>query len=130
MTGCRILLIFTLLLGLAAPLSAAPLIVQVSPLASISSIAAVLAGAVIDSIPGANIYLLEVPVVPSTATASLLGIQWMELNQGIALAASPIPVVLTVPPSTIPDWYKSQPPLLLMHAGDALPYSRGRGIVV
>ena len=87
MTGRRILLVLVLLFGLTAQAGAAsyPVIVQISPLSSITSIAAALGGSVVDTIPGANTYLLNVPLVPSATVASLLGIQWMELNQGVTL---------------------------------------------
>lgn len=135
MTGRRIffgiLLTAILLFGGAPNADAAvPLIVQVGPLSNIVSIVASLGGALVDRIPGTNIYLLNVPVVPSSLTSSLLGIQWAELNRGVSLPAVSMPVTLNVPASVPADWYKNQPSMLLIRSGQALNYSRGRGVVV
>ena len=74
-------LFFTLILlfGLSFQADAAsyPLIVQIPPTVSIDTLAATLGGTVVDSIPGANTYLLNLPVVPLPANATVLGIQWM-----------------------------------------------------
>jgi subtilisin family serine protease len=127
----RILIVAVLLLGTTGQASAAvPVIVQLGPLSSVTSIVSTLGGTVLDSIPGTNIYLLNLPFLPSSLTASLLGIQWLEVNQGVALPALPMPVPLKVP-STVPaDWYKYQPSMLLIHSRDALAYSKGRGVMV
>jgi len=132
MTGRRILLVLVLLFGLTAQAGAAsyPVIVQISPLSSITSIAAALGGSVVDTIPGANTYLLNVPLVPSATVASLLGIQWMELNQGVTLPGFVQLGVLPLPRNAPADWYKSQPSMLLIRSGSALPYSTGRAVVV
>lgn len=124
--------LLVLIFGLAAQASAAsyPLIIQITPLSSITTIVSALGGTVVDSIPGANTYLLNVPVVPSSTIASLLGIQVMELNTGITLPGFEQVGVLAVPPETPPDWYKAQPSMLLIRSANALTYSRGRGVVV
>jgi len=132
MTGRRIFLIFALILGITLQAGAAsnPLIVQILPGLNINAIAGALGGNVVDSIPGSNTYLLNVPIVPSGFLASLLGIVGMELNQGMAQPPVPVPLIFSVPPNTAPDWYKSQPGMTIIRAGDALAYSRGRGIVI
>ncbi len=130
MTGRRVFFLFALVFALAIRAGAAPLIVQVSPSANINLVVTILGGTVVDNIPGTNVYLLDVPVVPSSFTASLLGIQWMELNTGVTLPSVPLPLVLTVPGNTASDWYKYQPPMVLIHSGDALQYSTGRRIVI
>ena len=130
MTGRRIILVLALILGLTAQASAAPLIVQLGPLSSITSIVAALGGTLIDTIPGANIILVDVPLLPSPLLSSLLGILWTEPNQGVATPAVPVPLVMSVPGKTAPDWYRSQPPMLLIRSEEALGYSRGRGVVV
>jgi subtilisin family serine protease len=130
MTGRRIVLVLALLFTFTAHASAAPLIVQLSPLTNIFSVVAALGGNLVDSIPGTNIFLLNVPLVPSSLTASLLGIQWMETNQGVTLPSLPVPLLLNVSGNTAPDWYKSQPSLLLIHAKESLAYSKGRGVVI
>jgi hypothetical protein len=110
--------------------AAVPVVVQIGPLSSITSIVASLGGTLIDSIPGTNIYLLNLPFVPSSLVTSLLGIQWLEVNQGLTLPAVPLPAHLSVPPNMPPDWYKYQPSMLLIHSRQALAYSTGRGVVV
>jgi hypothetical protein len=143
-TSCRLLfLVVVFLLGLSSQASAVswPLIVQISPSASISSIAATLHGTVVDCIPdcssaGGNPYLLNVPVIPTQATASTLGIQWYELNQNITLPRFFLRpdasgrYVFSVPAGAAADWYKAQPALQLINAAKALPVSTGRGVVV
>ncbi len=108
----------------------APLIIQIAPTASIASIVTQLGGSLVDSIPGSGIYLVNVPVVPASTVASLLGIQWMELNTNINLPNFALPGLIRVPGSVAADWYKNQPSYMKMRAGDALSYSRGRGVVV
>jgi hypothetical protein len=135
MTGRRIFLgIFlsvVLLFGATPSADAAvPLIVQLGPLSSITSVVASLGGTLVDNIPGTNIYLLNVPIVPSQLLTSLLGIQWTEVNQGVGLPAAPLPVTFGVPSNLPADWYKYQPSMLLIHSGQALTYSKGRGVVV
>ncbi|PYS28757.1 MAG: hypothetical protein DMG11_11565 [Acidobacteria bacterium] len=132
MTARHFLLTVILLLAfsvqaLANPL---PLIVQVSPTARITNIAAALGATLVDTVPGANIHLLNVPVVPSSLTASSLGIEWMELNTGVTLPGFIQVGILTVPGTTVSDWYKYQPSMQLIRAGAALPYSAGRAVVV
>ena len=132
MAGRRLFLILILILGLSAQLSAAsyPLIIQTSPLASITFIVGALGGTLVDRIPGTNTYLINVPLVPSPLIASWLGIQWMDLNIGVTQPGFFQVGVVTVPPNTPPDWYKAQPSMLRIRAGDALAYSTGRGVVV
>jgi subtilisin family serine protease len=133
MTGRRIFFILIVLFfSLATQASAAsyPLIVQLGPLSSITTVVSTLGGTLVDSIPGANTYLLNVPLVPSSTVASLLGIQVMELNTGVTLPSFVQVGVLALPPGVPADWYKSQPSMLLIRSGNALQYSRGRGVVV
>ena len=121
-----------LLFGLSSQADAAsyPLIVEIPRTVSIHTLAATLGGTVVDSIPGANTYLLNLPVVPLPARATVLGIQWMELNTGVRLPPFSRPGVLKVPGTAAPDWYKQQPAMQLINAGKALPFSTGRGVVV
>src|SRR5215471_16631024 len=133
MTRYRFLfLVLVLVCGLSVQANAAsyPLIVQIPPTASIDTIVAALGGTVFDSIPGANTYLLVVPVVPFPATASQLGIQWMELNKTVSLPRFALRSILSVPGTARADWYKPQPAMQLINAGQALQLSTGRGIVV
>src|SRR2546423_13028840 len=87
MTGRRLILILILVLGLSLSTQAAtislPVIIQISPTANITSITSALGATLLDSIPGANTYLLSVPVAPIQFVQALLGIQWLELNSGV-----------------------------------------------
>ena len=114
-----------------------PVIVQISPGANITSIASTLGVTVIDSIPGTNIYLLNVPIGPlfNPATvqslgATLPGIDWSELNTGVLLPSFAVYGIVAVPPTQAADWYKNQPAWQLIEAQQALRYSTGRRIVI
>src|SRR3989442_7093489 len=133
MRSCRVLfLLFIFLLGLTLPAAAAsyPLIVQTQPTVSIDTLAATLGGTVVDSIPQANTYLLVVPVLPLPSRASLLGIQWMELNKNVRLPLFLQRNLLRLQGTAAADWYKLQPAMHLMNSGKAAPFSTGRGVVV
>ena len=133
MAGRRFFLILCIsIFGLSAQAVAAsfPLIVQIPPAASITPIAITLGGTVVDNIPGADTYLVNVPFLPSPGTVSLLGIQWMELNKSVTLPRFGIRGVVQVPASTAADWYKNQPSMQLIKAGSARSYSTGSGVVV
>jgi len=133
MTGRRLLLFLVLvfaLFNLHAAAASYPLIVQISPTASINSVASYLGGTVVDSIPGSNEYLLQVSVVPALQPSSLLGIEWMELNTGVTLPPLPHLGYLQASANAGADWYQAQPALVLINAGKALAYSTGRGVVV
>jgi len=135
-TGRRLLLIICLIFALSMQgsaqlsLTSVPLIVQISPLASITNIASALGATVVDSIPGAYTYLLNVPLVPPTFTASLFGIQWVEVNTGVSIPNVAILSQVTIPGTVAPDWYKNQPAWQIIESQRALQYSTGRGIVV
>src|SRR5438552_3484087 len=88
MTGRRLILTLVLLFALSGQLSAAstPLIVQLTPTASVSGVLSFLGGSIVDSIPDANLYLINASQVPTTTSLfSLLGIQWIEVNIGVSL---------------------------------------------
>ncbi len=108
-----------------------PLIVQISPTANINLIAMALNATVVDRIPGASTYLLNVP--PNallTATAGFLGIQWAELNTSVSLPPYAVLGVVSIPGTTVSNWYQYQPAWQLIEAQGALAYSNGSGIVV
>ena len=130
MTGRRILLTLVLIMGLSAQASALPLIVELGPLSSITSVVTALGGSLVDQIPGTKIYLLNVPVVPLPWIASLLGIQWMETNNGVTMPGIVPPQALSFPPSLAADWYKNQPSMIVIRSGSAWTYSTGSGVVV
>ena len=122
-----LLLIFTMAAHAAA---AVPVIVQLSGVSSIASVADSLGATVLDGIPDANIYLLNVPVSIPPFLASLLGIQWQEANTGVTLPNMGQLGVFQTISGTAPDWYKDQPTWQILHSQDALVYSRGAGVVI
>jgi len=123
-------LILLLAFSVSAPANPLPLIVQISPTANITNVAAMLGATLVDTIPRANIHLLNVPAVPSSPMAYSLGIEWMELNTGVTMPGFVQVGILTVPGTTVSDWYKYQPSMQLVRAGAALPYSTGQAVVV
>ena len=132
MTGRRFFLLFVLVFGLSVQASppSYPLIVQIPPTFDITNIVTALGGKIIDTVPGAGTYLLRVTTVPPSWMVSLLGIQWIELNEGATLPGFGEVGILPLPPNAAADWYKEQPSLMMIRLGDALPYSTGRGVVV
>jgi subtilisin family serine protease len=130
MTGRRLLLALILMFVLTAHAGAAPLIVQISGLNNISSVAASLGATVLDGIPDSNIYLLNVPAPIPPFLAALLGIQWQETNSGVTLPNIGQLGVFQVISGTSPDWYKYQPTWQIMHSQEALAYSRGAGVII
>src|SRR5437660_8860792 len=133
MRSCRVLFIALIfLLGLSSQAGAASyaLIVQTQPTVNIDAVAAALGGTLADSIPGANTHLLVVPSLPLPARASLLGIQWMELNKTVTLSRFGQRKLLSAHGTAPADWYKLQPAMQLISAGSAAPFSSGRGVVV
>jgi subtilisin family serine protease len=130
-TGRRFILILALVLVMTAQASAAtPLVIQISPLANITNILAALGGTVVDTIPGTGLFLLNVPLVPSNTLASLLGIQWMEVNQGVTLPGFLPFGTVSIPASLGADWYQHQPAMLVIRSRNAQDYSKGRGVVI
>ena len=120
-----------------AQTTGANVIVHLTPLGTINQVLRTLTGGtVLDSIPGADIYLINVPNISLVqnllGTSSLLlqtlGIDWLELNKGVV---EPGHVRLGIlQKSGAADWYKNQPSFVLIRAGQASPYSTGRGVVV
>jgi len=108
-----------------------PVIVRVSSTANILNIASLLGGTVLDSLDGADTYLLNLPSLPSlTPLLQLLGVQWIEQNKLMALPAFAGIGTLSVPGAAPSDWYKYQPSMMLIQANAAHQYSTGRGVVV
>jgi len=112
-----------------------PVIAQISPSANFTAIASALGAAVIDNIPGTNIYLLNIPVVPFLTapvlqTLGVPGIDWVEWNIGVTLPSFAVNGIVAVPPTTAADWYKNQPAWRRIEAQEAQMYSRGSGIVI
>ncbi len=133
MTGRHLILCLVLILGLAVQGSAAtvPVIIQLSPNASLGNVLSIIGGTLVDSIPEARLYLINVPQLPVvTPVLNLLGLQWIETNKGLALPGSAQLGVLRTATATTADFYKNQPAMQLTRSQQALAYATGRGIVV
>ena len=103
------------------------MVIQYPPNANVAAIAEHAGGAVVDCMPEANQCLLS---VPATAHLSDSEVNWKEWNQGTALPSSPHSGFLHVASTEAADWYKTQPPLVLINLGNAMTFSTGRGVVV
>lgn len=132
MTGRRFVLALVLIFGLNTSLraEAVPVIVKLAPLAKITKLLSTVGGTLIDSLPGTNIHLLNLPALIPNLTARLLGIEWLELNTSLALPRFALPGLISVPGGTPSTWYKTQPSWQLINASDALAYSTGSGVIV
>src|ERR1051325_5931683 len=132
-TARRLLLIVSLILALSLQASAQagtaslPVIIQISPTSSVDLIALSLGASVVDSIPGANTYLLNVPTsVFNTLPPALtgyLGIQWMELNTGVSLPNYAVLGLVSIPGRVASNWYTKQPPWQLIEAPAVASYT-------
>src|SRR6478752_7745412 len=89
MTGRLLRLILIVVLLFAANADAAtsvPVIVKLLPGANLYLISSLLGAVPVDSIPGANTYLLRLPSVPLlNTTLKLLGVDWIQANRGLGL---------------------------------------------
>jgi subtilisin family serine protease len=147
MTGRRkifakFLLALTLLLTIsfseAQTASSIPLIVKLAPGAPLLRVLDWLSGSLVDSIPGSDMYLVNVPKLPLvqpvlgllTNTLQLVGIDWFEVNDGVTEPSHGQWGVIKVAGTTPADWYKNQPSFQLIRAGQAQSYSTGRGVIV
>jgi len=146
MTGRRLLCSFLVTAILlvtfpAAEASAAgsiPVIVKLTSSSGLLRVLNLLDGAVVDQIPGSNVFLVNVPSVLSvqsllTLPAGLLqflGIDWLEINTGAALPKVGQVGIITVGINNTADWYKNQPAMQLIRSNEAKAYSTGRSVVV
>jgi len=139
---CKALIACTLLLSIsvthvqaAAPI---PLIVKILPGAALGRVLGWLGGTLVDSIPGSNVILVNVPNLPLVSpllgllgnTLSLVGIEWFEVNNGVTEPTHSRSGVIQVNGTTAVDWYKNQPAFQLVRSGQARVYATGRGMVV
>jgi len=115
-----------------------PVIVKLTSSSGLLRVLNLLDGAVVDQIPGGNVFLVNVPSVLSvqsllTLPAGLLqflGIDWLEINTGAALPKVGQVGVITVGINNTVDWYKNQPAMQLIRSNEAKAYSTGRSVVV
>jgi subtilisin family serine protease len=134
MTGrlLRLILIATLLFAANADAATAvPVVVKLLPGVNLSLVTSLLHGTVVDSIPGANTYLLRLPSLPIlTPLLKLLGVEWIEANHGLGLPSVAHARLLGVPGGTNPLWYRNQPAMALIRSEAAHQYSDGHNILI
>jgi hypothetical protein len=132
MTGrlIRFVLILSLLAALNVNASTSvPVIVKLAPGVNISRITSLLGATVLDSIPGADTYLLRLPSLPIlTPTLQLLGVQWIETNRGLDLPSVVHAGLLSKTADTDPDWYGNQPAFQVIRSEAAHKYSDGHNV--
>jgi subtilisin family serine protease len=134
MTGrlLRLILIVTLLFAVEADASVQiPVVVKLLPGVNISLITSVLGATVVDSIPGANTYLLRLPSLPILSPVlRLLGVSWIESNRGLSLPDVAHARLVSAEGVANPRWYSSQPALQRIRSEAAHQYSDGHNIVI
>jgi subtilisin family serine protease len=124
---------FSVLSTNAAAATSNPIIIQTGPLGNILNIVSVLGGGtLLDSVPGTNIYLVNLPNLPvvTPLVQNLLGVVFMEPDRRVAAPAHGQMGILTIPAQIRTDWYKVQPELVRIQAPNAQAYSQGTGVVV
>jgi subtilisin family serine protease len=115
-----------------------PVIVKLTSTSSLQRILDMIDGAVVDEIPGSNVFLVNVPNIISiqsllslpSSFLQFLGIDWLEINTGVALPKVEQLGVITVGINNTADWYKNQPAMELIRSNEAKTYSTGRSVVV
>src|SRR5688572_26051986 len=107
-----------------------PVVVKLLPGANLSLITNLLGGKIIDTIPGTNTHLLNLPLLPVlTPVLKLLGVEWIELDRGVSLPVTGQLRLLDVPWGGN-ELYKKQPALQLIRSAAAHQYSTGRGLII
>src|SRR5215510_8920054 len=97
-TGRLLCFIFVFLFAANAHAANIPVIVKLAPGVNISPVTNLLGGVVLDSIPGADTYLLSLPNLPVLSPAlQLLGVQWLDLNKFMTLPSMVPVAALNVP---------------------------------
>ncbi len=134
MTGRLIRFVLILSLLAAFNVNAAtsvPVIVKLAPGVNISRITSMLGATVLDSIPGADTYLLRLPSLPVVTPAlQLLGVQWIETNRGLDLPSVVHAGLLTKATDADPNWYKNQPAFQVIRSEAAHKYSDGHNVLI
>src|SRR6266699_3251398 len=92
------------------------------------ALAAEKGGYVVDFIPGANQFLLDLPTVPIRLWDN--DIRWMELLIHTTLQSTPYAKYLQMSQTPAPIWYQTQPSFQLVHLPGALGYSTGATVIV
>jgi subtilisin family serine protease len=134
MTGrlLRLSLILVLLFAVNADAATSvPVIVKLLPGANLSLITSLLGAIQVDSIPGANTYLLRLPSLPILSPVlRLLGVEWIESNRGLDLPSVAHARLLNASGVGDPRWYRNQPAMGVIRSEAAHQYSNGHNILI
>ena len=106
------------------------IIVKLNTGSPIDPVLNLLNASVLDVISDSNLYLLQVPQVPSlgTLTLNLLGITYIEVDT--TLSAPTLRTLGVLQSQSPADWYRLQPALTRIRAVQASKYYDGYGVVV
>ena len=106
------------------------IVVKLNTASPIGPVLNLLNATVLDVISDSNLYLLQVPQLPSlgTLTLNLLGIEYIEVDT--TLSGPTLRTLGLVQSKSAADWYRLQPALTRIRAVQASKYYDGYGVVV
>ena len=106
------------------------IVVKLNTASPIGPVLNLLNATVLDVISDSNLYLLQVPQLPSlgTLTLNLLGIEYIEVDT--TLSGPTLRTLGLVQSKSAADWYRLQPALTRIRAVQASKYYDGFGVVV
>ena len=106
------------------------IVVKLNTASPIGPVLNLLNATVLDVISDSNLYLLQVPQLPSlgTLTLNLLGIEYIEVDT--TLSGPTLRTLGLVQSKSAADWYRLQPALTRIRAVQASQYYDGYGVVV
>lgn len=106
------------------------IVVKLNTASPIGPVLNLLNATVLDVISDSNLYLLQVPQLPSlgTLTLDLLGIAYIEVDT--TLSGPTLRTLGLVQSKSAADWYRLQPALTRIRAVQASKYYDGYGVVV
>lgn len=106
-------------------------IITLRPGARLSPALAAMGATAVDSMPGTNSYLVNVPSLAMLQNHSNPDIESVEMNSAVQIHPRSVSIgILKTSGSQAPEWYAKQPAIRLIRASAAHAYSRGRGIVI
>jgi len=107
-----------------------PVIIKTAERANIQQLATSLGGTVVDWIPEADTYLLNVTNVPALQSSLLAGIEWAEPNVVVSLDPIYLQGIVGLPAGKASHWYLQQPAWQMIQADEAQQVSSGQGTIV
>jgi subtilisin family serine protease len=128
--SCALLLLMIVGSCLNAEAASQRIVVKMNSGSSIATVLSTLQATVLDTIPEANLYLLQVSSLPSLSSSSLsvLGIVYIERDT--TLFAPSLSTLGLISSQSAADWYRMQPAFTRIRADRAWKYYDGYGVVV